>query len=87
MKHTKEVIKIEKGWQSVFVVRLRYIALFRCDTLCAESSRAVTGRQSSHSGEGEDFLTSRPSFVYENGPNSEMNSRKIFPRVGNESSL
>ena len=31
---------------------------------CAESTRAVTGRQCPHSGEGEAFLTCQPSFFF-----------------------
>ena len=37
--------------------------------------------------EGEDFLTRRPSFFYENSHNSETKSPKIDPKVGNETSL
>ena len=55
--------------------------------LRAESAMAVTGRQRPHSGEGEDFLTCRLDFFYENGPNSGMKSRKIALQVGNERSL
>ena len=44
--------------------------------LHAESARAVTGRQCPHSGEGEDFLTRRPSFFDENGHNSGTKSQK-----------
>ena len=51
--------------------------------LCAESARAVTGRQCPHSEEAEDFLTQRPFFFYENGCNSGTESRKIVPKVGN----
>ena len=36
----------------------------------AESARAVTGGQCPHSGEGENFLTRRPRFFYENDCNS-----------------
>ena len=45
----------------------------------AESARAVTGRRCPYSGEGEDFLTRRPSFFYDNGHNSETKSRKLIP--------
>ena len=48
-----------------------------------ESARAVTGRRRPHSGEGEDFLTGRPDFFYENCCNSGMESQNIDPKVGN----
>ena len=44
--------------------------------LRAESARAVTGRQNSYSGRGEDFF-------YGNSCNSGTESRKIVPNVGN----
>ena len=48
--------------------------------LGAESARAVTGRRCPLSGEGEDFLTRRPSFFYEYSHNSGSKSRKLLPR-------
>ena len=51
--------------------------------LHAESARAVTGRQNSHSGRGEDFLTGQPDFFYGNSCNSGTESRKIVSKVGN----
>ena len=55
-------------------------------SLRAKSARAVTGRRCPHSGRGEDFLSRQPDFFYENCCNSGTVSRKIFPKVGNESS-
>ena len=55
--------------------------------LRAEGARAVTGRRCPHSGEGEDFLTDKPDFVYEKCCNSGTESRKINPKVGNERPL
>ena len=51
--------------------------------LRAESTRAFTGRRNSHSGRGEDFLTSQPDFFYGNSCNSGTESRKIVSKVGN----
>ena len=46
----------------------------------AERVRAIIGRQCPHSGEGEDFLTRRPVFLYKNGHNSGTKSQKLPPR-------
>ena len=48
--------------------------------LGAESARAVTGRRCPHSGEGEDFLTRRPSFFYEYGLTRKRKVEKLIPR-------
>ena len=45
----------------------------------AESARAVTGRQSLHSGEGEDFLTRQPNFFTETAVTPERKVEKWFP--------
>ena len=47
--------------------------------LRAESTKAVTGRQCPHSREGEDFLTSGPSFFYETAITWEQKVEKSFP--------
>ena len=47
----------------------------------------VARRRCPHSGEGEDFLTRRPFFFYENSRNSKTKSKNIAPNVGNEPSL
>ena len=51
--------------------------------LCAESTRAFTGRWNSHSGTGEDFLSRQPNFFYGNSCNSGTESRKMVSKVGN----
>ena len=53
----------------------------------AESAGAVTGRRCPHSGEGEDFLSCKPGFFYENCWISGTECRKIDPKVGNERPL
>ena len=50
--------------------------------LRVESARAVTGRRCPHIGEGEDFLTRRLSFFYENGHNSGTKKLKNHPQRG-----
>ena len=46
----------------------------------AESARAVTGRQCSHSGRGEDFLSRQPDFSTETAVTPEREVEKLFPR-------
>ena len=49
--------------------------------LRAESARAVTGRRCPHSGEGEDFLTSQPFFLFtKTAVTPERKVEKSFPR-------
>ena len=48
--------------------------------LHAESARAFTGRQNSHSGRGEDFLTGQPDFFTETAVTPERKVEKSFPR-------
>ena len=48
--------------------------------LRAESARAFTGRQNSHSGRGEDFVTGQPVFFTETAVPSERKVEKSFPR-------
>ena len=47
--------------------------------LRAESARAVTGRRSPHSGEGEDFLTGQIIFFTETAVTPERKVEKSFP--------
>ena len=44
--------------------------------LRAESARAFTGRQNSHSGRGEDFLTGQPDFFTETAVTPERKVEK-----------
>ena len=46
----------------------------------AESARAFTGRQNSHSGRGEDFLNRQPNFFTETAVTPERKVEKWFPR-------
>ena len=46
----------------------------------AESARAFTGRQNSHSGRGEDFLTGQPNFFTETAVTPEQKVEKLIPR-------
>ena len=48
--------------------------------LRAESARAFTGRRNSHSGRGEDFLTSQPDFFTETAVTPERKVEKWFPK-------
>ena len=48
--------------------------------LRAESARAFTGRQNSHSGRGEDFLSRQPNFFTETAVTPERKVEKSFPR-------
>ena len=48
--------------------------------LRAESARAFTGRRNSHSGRGEDFLSSQPIFFTETAVTPERKVEKWFPR-------
>ena len=48
--------------------------------LCAESSRAVTGKHCPHSGRGEDFLTGQPNDFTETAVTPEKKVEKWFPR-------
>ena len=48
--------------------------------LRAESARAFTGRRNSHSGRGEDFLTSQRDFFTETAVTPERKVEKWFPR-------
>ena len=48
--------------------------------LRAESARAVTGRRSPHSGEGEDFLSRQQDFFTETAVTSERKVEESFPR-------
>ena len=47
---------------------------------CAESTRAVTGRQCPHSGRGEDFLSRQPDFFTETAVTPDRKVEKSFPR-------
>ena len=47
--------------------------------LCAESAGAFTGRRYSHSGRGEDFLSSQPIFFTETAVTPEQKVKKWFP--------
>ena len=46
----------------------------------AESPRAFTGRRSSHSGKGEDFLSCQQNFFTETAVTPERKVEKSFPR-------
>ena len=46
----------------------------------AESARAFTGRQNSHNGRGEDFLSRQPNFFTETAVTPERKVEKWFPR-------
>ena len=48
--------------------------------LRAESARTFTGRQNSHSGRGEDFLTGQLNFFTETAVTPERKVEKSFPR-------
>ena len=48
--------------------------------LRAESARAFTGRQNSHSGRGEEFLTGQLNFFTETAVTPERKVEKWFPR-------
>ena len=48
--------------------------------LRAESTRAVTGRQSPHSGRGEEFLMGQLIFFTETALTPERKVEKSFPR-------
>ena len=56
-----------------------YIAFAYLSSPRAESARAFTGRQNSHSGRGEDFLTGQPDFFTETAVTPERNVEKSFP--------
>ena len=49
-------------------------------SLRAESARAFTGRQNSHSGRGEDFLSRQQNFFTETALTPERKVEKSFPR-------
>ena len=66
----------------IFIIHLWYI--HNLSSPRAESARAVSGRRCPHSGEGEDFLTGQLDFFTKT---AGMESRKIYPKVGNERSL
>ena len=53
---------------------------YQARALRAERARAFTGRQNSHSGRGEDFLSRQPNFFTETAVTPERKVEKSFPR-------